>query len=692
MELHATKFPHSTPISKKLASNFIELGYGLQVEGMAAEMFFNRSFEPFYPYRLINKLWFDLLEDENDLSSRCETDWRVFDWYHSSYEHNAWFAFPGVAGYQEIRDDSTFVIEDSPTADIHISLVPDNQHGTHAMRVINNSDGTGGLAQDGKYCFPGVKYRFSGLVKKLSGSGSLYAALFREGTTEDPVCICDLGEEGEAYTKLSAELSVDTEGRYTFVLLTPPHSVHVCDDFSLLPNDAVCGFKKSAVEAGRAVSPKVIRWPGGCFASFYDWRSGVGKNRVPSYSYFWGGFQYNDIGTDELASYAEAVGGESMICVNMHHPFKRYYDYVPPELLDGDPNDKTLKASLHGRDLVQFSDLEEGAREAAAWVEYCNGDLSTEGGRLRAANGREKPYNVRYWEMDNECHRWFRAEEYAEACALYSKTMKAVDPEIKIGMISYCYGNEVLKKMLSIAGEHIDFLADRGFEEGDLQAKLSILRDYNQTHGTAIRYCNTEWLPLNGADVYNMVPRSETKTNKCFMFSKWSYALDAAATLMMWQRYGQSIDFINFNNLANTHAQSVIETPKEGAFVAAAGMMMRRFALTQAYRTLVIRDYHPKRKDPIQVQLSEDESGRSLVLNVLNRTEDGGALELDLSEFGVQDGEYDGLILAGDSLVSMNRLNDQQIKESPVSVTVRRGRIDMNVRRLSFSEYVIPHK
>ena len=86
MKLTATKNFHSTPISKKLASNFIELGYGLQVEGMMAEMFFNRSFEPFYPYRMINKLWYDLLEDENDHSSRCETDWRVFDWCHSGYE------------------------------------------------------------------------------------------------------------------------------------------------------------------------------------------------------------------------------------------------------------------------------------------------------------------------------------------------------------------------------------------------------------------------------------------------------------------------------------------------------------------------------------------------------------------------------------------------------------------------------
>jgi hypothetical protein len=36
--------------------------------------------------------------------------------------------------------------------------------------------------------------------------------------------------------------------------------------------------------------------------------------------------------------------------------------------------------------------------------------------------------------MDNEIHRWFTAEEYANACVLYSRTMKAVDPTIKIGI------------------------------------------------------------------------------------------------------------------------------------------------------------------------------------------------------------------------------------------------------------------
>lgn len=62
------------PISPLLYGNFIELGYGIQVEPMWSEMFFNRSFEPFETYREINKLWYDLYYDEKDLSKGYETD------------------------------------------------------------------------------------------------------------------------------------------------------------------------------------------------------------------------------------------------------------------------------------------------------------------------------------------------------------------------------------------------------------------------------------------------------------------------------------------------------------------------------------------------------------------------------------------------------------------------------------------
>ncbi len=690
MKLTVTTAPTGkTGISPRLASNFIELGYGWQVECMQAEMFFNRSFEPFYPYREINKLWYDLHENVDDPSTPLETDWRVFDWCHSGYEHNAWFAFPGTAGYQRITDDAAFLIEKSPSAPVTIGYTGSACHGESAMRVENDGDAPGGLAQEGKYCRAGVSYAFRGSIRLIGGTGALHAALYREGTTDGAVCTVSLGEVGTKWTTVRASLTVPADGRYTFVLLLPPHTSVVCDDFSMTPSDAVGAWKKTSVEAGAYVAPGVIRWPGGCFASFYNWRDGVGPVRPPMKSYFWGGYQYNDIGTDELASYAEAVGGTSMVCVNVFHPFKRFFDYVPVDSLDGDPNDPHLHAAPHGRDLPHFTDPEKGAAEAAAWVEYVNGDEMTEGGRARIANGRIKPYNIRYWEMDNEIHRWFRPEEYARTVVLYSKAMKKVDPTIKIGIVSYCFGLKELRRMLDIAHDDVDFLADRGCTEDEVTAKISILREVNEQYGTDLHYCNTEWLPLNGADVYNMVPRSELKHNKCFMFSKWTYALDAASTLMMWQRMGDVVDFVNFNNLANTHAQSAIETPKEGAYPTAAGMMLHRFAHTEAYRPLVIKDYHASRKDAVQVQVSLDRDGSALIINLLNRTETPDVVELDLSAFSVPDGPCPGVRLSAPSLLSMNTLTDRPIVETPDELRAENGIVRAEVKELSFGEYRI---
>ena len=66
------------PLSPILYGNFIELGYGLQVEAMYGEMLFNRSFEHFLPYRDINKSWYDLYYDDTDRSEESCRSGSVF--------------------------------------------------------------------------------------------------------------------------------------------------------------------------------------------------------------------------------------------------------------------------------------------------------------------------------------------------------------------------------------------------------------------------------------------------------------------------------------------------------------------------------------------------------------------------------------------------------------------------------------
>jgi alpha-N-arabinofuranosidase len=41
-------------------------------------------------------------------------------------------------------------------------------------------------------------------------------------------------------------------------------------------------------------------------------------------------------------------------------------------------------------------------QEACDWVAYCIGPATGKWGSKRAANGHPEPYNVKYWETDNE--------------------------------------------------------------------------------------------------------------------------------------------------------------------------------------------------------------------------------------------------------------------------------------------------
>ncbi len=71
---------------------------------------------------------------------------------------------------------------------------------------------------------------------------------------------------------------------------------------SLMPTDNISGFKKEVVEKLTEISPSVIRFPGGCFTSFFNWETAIGDRdtREAMESFYWGGIEENDVGIDEF--------------------------------------------------------------------------------------------------------------------------------------------------------------------------------------------------------------------------------------------------------------------------------------------------------------------------------------------------------------------------------------------------------
>ena len=133
---------------------------------------------------------------------------------------------------------------------------------------------------------------------------------------------------------------------------------------SEVPN--IQGYRKDVFEALKELEVPVLRWPGGCFADEYHWRDGIGpkENRRKMVNTNWGGtVEDNSFGTHEFLNLCEMLGIEPYISGNV------------------------------GSGTVE---------EMAKWVEYMNSDTNSTIAEERRKNGREKPWNVKYFGVGNE--------------------------------------------------------------------------------------------------------------------------------------------------------------------------------------------------------------------------------------------------------------------------------------------------
>ena len=154
---------------------------------------------------------------------------------------------------------------------------------------------------------------------------------------------------------------------------------------SKIPNKD--GIRIDVVEALKELKIPVLRWPGGCFAEYYHWKDGIGpvEQRPPIINSAWGGVtENNNFGTHEFLELCELLETEPYIAVNI---------------------------------------ASGTVQEAYQWIEYVNQDKDSPMSRLRRKNGRDKPWNVKYWGIGNEnwgCGGNMNASYYADVFKRYS--------------------------------------------------------------------------------------------------------------------------------------------------------------------------------------------------------------------------------------------------------------------------------
>ncbi|KAJ9650161.1 hypothetical protein H2198_010523 [Neophaeococcomyces mojaviensis] len=181
-------------------------------------------------------------------------------------------------------------------------------------------------------------------------------------------------------------------GRCIYGGIYDPDNEHGLIDETGLRTDVMNCFKELDVP--------VVRYPGGNFVATYRWQDGVGpKDKRPKRPELaWLGVETNQFGTDEFMQWCDKIGALPYLSLNM--------------------GTGTLE-------------------DALAWLEYCNSDKDTYYANMRRANGRDEPYNVKYWALGNEMWGPWQVEQhtkedYAKKACQWAKALKLLDPSITL--------------------------------------------------------------------------------------------------------------------------------------------------------------------------------------------------------------------------------------------------------------------
>ena len=312
-------------------------------------------------------------------------------------------------------------------------------------------------------------------------------------------------------------------------------------------------WRDDVLTVTRDLAPTMMRW-GGIFVDFYRWREGVGpRNQRPSMlNLLWGGVESNQIGTMEFVDFCKTVGAAPLICVNFESDGRQQY--------------------MKSKDSIRTAD----AKEAAAWVAYCNDPRNAE----REAHGSAAPLGVHHWQIGNETSydkNGFNFETAARKTVEFARAMRAADPNIRL----IAWGDsDWASRMADAAGEHVHYLAfhhmfdpdsrERPVLRGEVyrrdpDATWAQLMNAWQTHDAKIRRVRdsrgARQIPLALTECHFTIPGRDRGD----VLSTWAAGVSYARILNNHQRHGDVLKIATAADFCGTRWQNnavIIPVPK----------------------------------------------------------------------------------------------------------------------------------
>jgi len=300
----------------------------------------------------------------------------------------------------------------------------------YVMIQSTNDNGSFGLSNEG-FRGMGVKkdagYRLT--VTARMGDQNLAANVVVElvdstGKVLAENQISGLTKEWKKYEVILKPVKTEANARLN-VLVKGKGLVEV-ETVSLFPVDTwkgrKNGLRSDLVQLLADMKPGFVRFPGGCIvegrelATRYQWKKTVGdpserelivnrwntefKHRsTPDY------FQSFGLGFYEYFLLAEDIGAEPLPILNCG-----------------------MACQYNTSELVDMKDLDPYIKDALDLIEFANGAVTTQWGKLRASMGHPEPFNLKMMGVGNE--QW--GTQYIERFKRFRAALKDKHPEIKL--------------------------------------------------------------------------------------------------------------------------------------------------------------------------------------------------------------------------------------------------------------------
>ena len=326
-----------------------------------------------------------------------------------------------------------------------------NANNPNYLVLSNSSDALSGIENvgflDGMAIEENKVYNFSVYAKGLDGyDGAVTIRLAANGETVAEGMIDSVTAEWQKYTLSLTSSKTDFENTTLQVLID--NGIVALDMISLFPEDTYKGrengMRKDLGEMLENLSPKFLRFPGGCiiegydYETLYNWKYSIGTGDDGLPLEFDG--KYGDVAARKqgINLWTNIAATDDPFPCFMTYGLGFYEYFLLAEDIGaiGVPVINCgIYCQMRGKGGVDMNsaEFEQYVQDMHDLVEFCRGDESTTWGKVRVSLGHPEPFELKYICIGNEQEGEVYFERYQVFLESFNEA-KAENPELYEGL------------------------------------------------------------------------------------------------------------------------------------------------------------------------------------------------------------------------------------------------------------------